>query len=166
MDKAYIIPFVKSIQNLFDTMLQMAVQVKDPVLKQPGQPSYDVSAIIGMSGQVEGTVVLSFPTEVSEKVVTKFTGMEITSDEDDFCDALGELVNMVVGAAKAQFPGEGVSISCPSVVIGSDHMIFGRKDVMCIVIPCQCECGDFAVEVSMKTPAPTTSDTAAQATAG
>lgn len=150
MDTTYIIPFIKSTKNLFETMLQLPVEVEAPALKAANSPSFDVSGIIGMSGDVEGAVVLSFPIATAERVVSLFTGTPMAHTHEDFADAVGELVNMVSGGAKAQFTGKAVSISCPSVVIGADHVVTGRKDVVCIVIPCRCDCGDFAVEVSIR----------------
>ncbi len=150
MDSQFIIPFVKSVQNVFETMLQMPVQTGTPTLKTTPMPGFDVSGIIGMVGDVEGAVVLSFPTATAERVVSIFTGTQIDSSHEDFADAVGELVNMISGGAKAQFAGKSVSISCPSVVIGGDHVVFGRKDVVCISIPCNSDCGEFAVEVSIR----------------
>lgn len=153
MDQSYIIPFVRSVQHVFDTMLQLPVQVGTPSLKKNGQPSYDVTGIIAMNGDVQGSVVLSFPTVTAERVVSLFTGVELTRTHEDFADAVGELVNMISGNAKAQFTGKTVSISCPSVVIGADHVVFASKDVVGITIPCSSDCGEFAVEVSIKTAA-------------
>ena len=150
MDQSYIIPFVKSVQNVFETMLQLPVQIGQPEIKHPGDSGHDVSAIIGMSGDVEGSVVLSFPTATALRVVSIFTGEELDAGHEDFADAVGELVNMVSGGAKAQFAGKSVSISCPSVVVGQSHQVYGRKDVVAICIPCDSDCGDFNVEVSIR----------------
>lgn len=150
MDQSYIIPFIKSVQNVFETMLQLPVQMGAPELKHGGDSGHDVSAIIGMSGDVEGSVVLSFPTETAERVVALFTGTELDAGHEDFADAVGELVNMVSGGAKAQFTGKEVSISCPSVVVGQSHQVYGRKDVVAIAIPCDSDCGSFNVEVSIR----------------
>ena len=150
MDSSYIMPFVTSIQNVFEMMIQLPVQVGKPALKEAGAPSNDISGIIGMSGDVEGSVVLSFPKATAERVVSLFTGTEMTYTHEDFADAIGELVNMISGGAKAKFTGKQVSISCPSVVIGSEHIVVGRKDVVCVILPCQCDCGDFAVEVFIR----------------
>jgi chemotaxis protein CheX len=149
MDPAYIIPFVKSVQNVFTTMIKLAVRVGAPRLKAPGESAHDVSGIIGMSGDVDGAVVLSFPRVTADAAVKRFTGAATLSKED-FSDAVGELVNMIAGGAKAQFTGKSVSISCPSVIIGHDHTVFGAKDVTTIIIPCACECGEFAVVVSIR----------------
>jgi chemotaxis protein CheX len=150
VDSNYITPFIKSVQNVFETMLQLPVRIGEPSLKRSGAPSYDVSGIIGMSGDVEGSIVLSFPTATAERVVSLFVGDDMEHAHADFPDAVGELVNMISGGAKAQFSGKSVSISCPSVVVGKAHAVHGAKDVVCIHLPCQTDCGDFAVEVSIK----------------
>ena len=152
MDPAYITPFVSSISNVFETMLQLPVNVGSPAIKNTGAPTYDVSGIIGMTGDVEGTVVLSFPTSTAERAVTLFTGMELKADHEDFADAIGELVNMVSGGAKAQFNGKNVGISTPTVIVGSQHNVYGRKEMTTIEIPCSSDVGDFNVEVAMLLP--------------
>jgi len=150
VDSSYITPFIASAQNVFETMLQLPVECSKPQLKDAGQPAYDVTGIIGMSGEVEGAVVLSFPTATATRVVQLFTGTEMQQTDPDFADAIGELVNMITGSAKAQFTGKQVNISCPSVVVGTDHVVFGGKDVVCITIPCSCDCGNFSIEVSVR----------------
>lgn len=146
---SYVTPFVMSVQNVFETMLQLSVELGTPEMKRSSEPCHDVSGIIAMSGDMEGSIVLSFPTATAERVVALFVGEELASTHEDFADAVGELVNMVSGGAKARFEGKSVSISCPSVVIGQGHRVHSRKDVVQIVIPCTSDVGDFAVEVAL-----------------
>jgi chemotaxis protein CheX len=150
VDSSDILPFIKATRNTFETMFQMEVECGAPALRKQETPTFDVSAIIGMSGDVEGSVVLSFPMETARRVVAVFTGMEAPTEQADLADAVGELVNIIAGGAKAQFSGKNVSISCPSVVIGQSHSVFGAKDVVCVTIPCTCDCGQFNVEVATK----------------
>ncbi|MEM1097333.1 MAG: chemotaxis protein CheX [Planctomycetota bacterium] len=150
MSSAYILPFVESVNNVFETMMQMPVTVGEPAIKPHDTPADNVSGIIGMTGDVDGTVVLGFPTATAERAVAVFTGMEIAADHEDFADAIGELVNMISGGAKAKFVGKHADISCPSVVIGAGHSVFGRKDVKCVRIPCECDLGEFYVDVAIR----------------
>ncbi len=150
MDSNDILPFIKSTRNTFETMFQMNVECGAPEIKKTDTPTYDVSAIIGMSGDVEGSVVLSFPMETARRVVAVFTGAEAPESKEDFADAVGEMVNIIAGGAKAQFKGKSVNISCPSVVMGASHAVYGAKDVVCVKIPCTCDCGEFCVEVATK----------------
>ncbi len=150
MDASYISPFVSSIQNVFTMMLQLPVTVGNPRIKTGGKASHDVSGVIGMSGDVVGSIVLSFPRSTAESVVSLFSGEQLGVDSPDFADAIGELVNMVSGGAKAEFTGKRVSISCPSVVVGENHHIAMQKDVPCVVIPCETDCGELTIEVSIQ----------------
>lgn len=147
MDQSYMIPFIDSVKTVFETMLQVPVQVGTPELKKDSPSSFDISGIIGMTGDVEGAVVLSFPTATAELVVERFAGCKLPRDDADFADAIGELVNMISGGAKAKFEGKNVFISCPTVVISAGHTVFSCKNTVVLHIPCECECGVFAVEV-------------------
>ncbi len=148
MDNNFILPFIKSTRNVFETMFHLEVTFETPEIRTAPMPSHDVSAIIAMSGDVEGTVVLSFPSETARRVVAVFTGGEGPMSNEDMSDAIGEVVNMIAGGAKGQFKGKNVSISCPSVVMGSSHKVYGRKDIVTVAIPCSCDCGEFMVEVA------------------
>ena len=150
MDSQFILPFIESVTNVFETMLQLQVQVGTPAIKPADSGSHDVSGIIGMSGDVEGTIVLGFPTTTAERAVGVFTGMEMDIAHEDFADAIGELVNMVSGGAKAKFTNRKVSITCPSVIVGQHHTVSGRKDIVTIHIPVECDLGSFSVDVSIK----------------
>lgn len=150
IDVSYITAFVESISNVFSTMLAMQVEVQKPRIKQDFEPNYDVSGIIGLSGDVVGVVVLSFPTDVALGVAGQFTGMELEVESEDFADAIGELVNMVSGGAKAKFEGKQASISVPSVVVGKGHKVFRERGAPSIELPCKCAKGEFVLEVTLK----------------
>lgn len=150
MDSQFIIPFIESVTNVFETMLQLEVTVGTPSIKPPDSQPHDVSGIIGMSGDVEGTIVLGFPVATAERAVAVFTGMEMDSKHEDFPDAIGELVNMVSGGAKAKFTNRKVSITCPSVIVGEHHTVSGRKDIATIHLPVECDLGEFSIDVAIR----------------
>ncbi len=149
MDPMFVKAFVTSIQNVFSTMMQLKVTIKEPYVKQGG-PESDISAIIGMSGDVVGSVVLSFPLGTAQNCVSLLSGEKLDPTSPDFADAIGEIVNMVSGGAKAMFTGRKVSISCPSVVMGGKHSLARMTDQPTIVIPCTTDCGDVNIEISIK----------------
>jgi len=150
MDQSLITPFINSIQNVFTTMLQLPVQIGEPSLKRERTATHDVSGIIGVSGEMIGTIVLSMPQSTAESVVSLFTGTEPEPESPDFADAVGELVNMISGNAKADFQRKGVSISCPSVVLGSGHAVTTQSGTPCVKIPCSTDCGEVVLEVALR----------------
>jgi chemotaxis protein CheX len=130
-------------------MVGIETTVQRPHLKGNPSPSYDVSGIIGFSGEVIGSVVVSFQRAAAIKLVSSFAGMEIQPETPDFADAVGELANMIAGSAKKDL-GATASITVPSVIIGAGHIIARLSDVPCVVIPCATPVGEFAVEVNIK----------------
>ncbi|MEO0511314.1 MAG: chemotaxis protein CheX [Planctomycetota bacterium] len=150
MDPAFISPFIESVQNVFSTMLQLPVVVGEPRLKTDPKASYDITGIIGLSGDVSGAVALSFPRTTAERIVAIFCGMEISADHADFPDAVGELVNMISGGAKANFPNRNVSISCPSVIIGEGHRVMNQSETPAAILPFETDCGVMAVEIAVR----------------
>ena len=150
LNPIYVTAFIEATQNVFQTMLHLKVKFGKPVPGRLPHLENDVSAIIGMTGDVVGTVVLSLPAATASKIVERFVGSPIDIKNDDFADAVGELVNMISGGAKAKFQGEDVRISCPSVVIGQGHTVQQPSGSVCISIPCASSCGGFSVDVSMK----------------
>lgn len=150
MDPNFIKPFVASVQNVFTTMMQLPVTIKEPRIKADSSVEYDVSGIIGLSGGVTGSVVLSFPLQTAERIVALLAGQKLEPGSSDFADAVGELVNMVTGGAKASFPTKRASISCPTVVLGKGHKVARQTEIPCIVIPCETDCGEFAIEIAIK----------------
>jgi chemotaxis protein CheX len=144
-----IVPFVNSVRDVFATMVKIPTTVERPYLKPNPCASYDVSAIVGFSGNIVGNVVVSFQLEAATKLVTAFAGAEVDAGSPDFADAVCELANMIAGAAKKDL-GSEARISIPSVIIGAGHQVARLRDVPCMVVPCKTPVGDFAVEVSIR----------------
>jgi chemotaxis protein CheX len=149
VDVKLIVPFVNSVRSVFQTMVKIATTVNPPRLKADPCPLYDVSGIIGFSGDVIGSVVVSLQMSAAQALVSAFAGMPIEPNSPDFTDAIGELANMIAGGAKKDL-GNAASITVPSIIIGNGHKIARLSDVPCIVIPCTTAAGDFAVEVNIK----------------
>lgn len=150
MDVRFINPFIMSVRKVFQTMLATEVRVGKPVIITTKQESTaDVSAVIGLSGDALGCVILSLPMQTGEAVASKFAGVDLTRDHPDFADALGELANMVAGQAKAQLDGMNVSISLPSVIVGQDHVVSQSRQWPRLHLPCESPLGTFTVEVAM-----------------
>ena len=144
-----IVPFVNSVRAVFSTMVGVQTTVGRPTLKADPLPTHDVSSIIGFSGQVAGSVVVSFQREAAVKLASAFAGVEMEIGSPDFADAIGELANMIAGNAKKDL-GAAANITVPNVIIGSGHSVARLSGVPCISIPCQTPVGNFTVEVNVK----------------
>lgn len=150
MDVRLINPFIASVKDVFKTMLGTEIVISKPVLKAGHEVNADVSAVIGLSGDAVGVVVLSFPTLTATRTASKFAGADMGLNHEDFADALGELANMVAGGAKAKMDGLNVSISLPGVIVGREHVVSQSKQSPRLALPCDSTLGRFSVEVALK----------------
>jgi chemotaxis protein CheX len=145
-----IVPFINSTKQVFSTMVGVQVAVGKPHIKTDSVGSFDVSGIIGFSGEILGSVVISMQLKAASNLVKAFAGgMEIEPGSADFADAIGEIANMVAGAAKKDL-GLIANITVPTVIVGAGHHIARLSGVPCVVIPCESPAGNFAVEVNIK----------------
>jgi chemotaxis protein CheX len=147
MKVEYINKFIASLGNTFQTMLECKVTRGQPALKDSSSPKYDVSGIIGLSGKAVGTVVVSFSKEVAMHAASHMLMCECTDLSADVVDAVGELTNMVAGAAKAELAEYELMVSLPNVITGRDHEVRFPSDVTPICVPFETKWGPVALEV-------------------
>ncbi len=151
MDVQYVNPFIIATITTFKTMLNTDVAPGRPHAKQEPGPSYDVSGIIGLSGDAQGSIAISFPRIMALRVVSALLGSEIKIVGSELTDGIGEIANIIAGNAKQHLQNFNLLISLPQVIIGKDHVIAGQKGVPTLVVPFNCSFGDFSMEVALKT---------------
>lgn len=151
MDVSYINPFIISTIETFQKMLKSEAKPGQVQLKNDTTYTYDVSGVIGLSGEAQGSICLSFPKLIALKVVSTLVGSEIKIVGPEVADAIGEIANIIAGNAKQHLTQFNLSISLPKVIMGKDHKIASQRGVPTIVVPFDCSLGNFAMEVSLKT---------------
>lgn len=153
MRAEYINPFVSSLKNAFQTMLDCEARRGGITLKKDNRAAYPVSGVIGLSGRAVGTVVLSFSEAVALKAASALLLCEAGSLNEDVLDAVGELTNMVAGAAKAQLEELELQVSLPNVITGAGHEVHFPSNVQPISIAFETDWGPLTLEVGL-TPVP------------
>jgi chemotaxis protein CheX len=150
MKVEYINPFITSLAMAFQTMLGCEVERGTLSLKESDTPLHDYSGVIGLSGRAVGTVVVSLSKNVAMQATSAMlmTPADEVS-EKEIVDAVGELANMVAGAAKARLEGYELSVSLPSVITGKAHTVRFPSNVTPICVPFQTGWGPLTLEVGM-----------------
>jgi chemotaxis protein CheX len=149
MDRKFLAPFVASLGDTFSTMLSCAIHTKS------GQPFFDppcyhdVSGIISYTGGAEGIVVVSLTREVALKAASALLMDEITELNPDVIDAVGEIANMVAGAAKAKLEAYQIRIGLPSVVTGPKHEVNLPSNLKPLCMGFESAWGEVSLTVGM-----------------
>jgi chemotaxis protein CheX len=152
MQAELINPFILSVGNVFQTMLGCSVERKSLYLKDHHSPTYEVSAVIGLSGKASGAVVLSLSRSVALKVVETLLNVQVGEINADVLDAVGELTNMVAGGAKARLSQYEMSLGLPSMITGRNHSIKFPSNIHPICVGFETRWGPLSLEVGLDLP--------------
>ncbi len=154
MDVRFINPFLNGTLSVMKTMCFLEPKPGKPYLKQDSLARGDVSGIIGLTGAARGSLALSFSEGAILKIVSNMLGEEIKNINGDIKDAVGEITNMVSGAARKELETMGLNITAaiPTVVAGKDHSISHVLGGPSIIIPFETPNGSFVVDVCVGKP--------------
>jgi chemotaxis protein CheX len=140
-------PFLSATIDVFRTMLSCELSRGPLSLKSGHSTEYEVSGLIGLSGKLQGMVVVSLGRDTAIKSTEILLGQLPDDLNADVVDAVGELANMIAGAAKSQLEQYQISISLPSVICGKNHSIGFPSSSTPIQMPFRSDIGPVCVEV-------------------
>jgi len=152
MKVEYINPFIEATLKSMEMMAQIASTRSNLALKQDLITTYDISSIVSLNGEIEGSIILSMPKSLACKLASNMLMEEISELDESVQDAIGEMGNIIVGDARRTLRAMNfdVNISLPNIVLGQGHKIARKQTVPCIAIPFHTEFGDFEVNVGLK----------------
>ena len=134
----YIQPFIKVCESTFKDFCQTEVKAGRVffVSKDEFEKKWDISGIIGLSGQANGAVAISLKDITAFRITKILTGNEYKSIDPDVTDAVGEIINIIAGNVKKNFEEElRIKISLPTIAQGKDHTIawpYEKTRIICI----------------------------------
>jgi chemotaxis protein CheX len=134
--KQYVQPFIKVCTNVFRDFVGQELQAEMPYFTDSrATHEWDISAIIGLTGEARGAVVISMKQDLAMELTSILTGAthvsmraralnnELPSD-DDVVDAIGEIVNIIAGNVKQELEEAfRLVISLPTIIKGKGHSI-------------------------------------------
>ncbi|HZZ43270.1 MAG TPA: FapA family protein [Tepidisphaeraceae bacterium] len=142
--------FVAATRELFQTMVRVPFTLDKPRLKDPGErifKLYKISVGIQLTGMAQGGVWISFSEKVAIALATALSGETYKSLDADCRDALGEIANMIVGAAKRNISDRPIKMSVPTLQ-PTEEIVY-LPNIPAIVLPFDTAAGRFIIEVAM-----------------
>lgn len=133
----YIKPFIDVCVNVFKEFIGTELKVGRPYFAESSSVNeWDISAVIGLTGEARGAVVVSMKKELAMKLTDSLTGSKHDKLDADVIDAIGEIVNIIAGNAKKGLEETfRLVISLPTIVEGKEHSIKwpnSQARIMCI----------------------------------
>ena len=135
--KQYIQPFIDVCKSVFKDFVGMELETQVPFfMEKESQADWDISAVIGFTGEARGAVVISMKQQMAIKLTAAITGSEHKTVDDDVVDAVGELVNIIAGNVKQGLEDSfRLVISLPTIIRGKEHSFVwpdNKARVICI----------------------------------
>ncbi|MDR1903124.1 MAG: chemotaxis protein CheX [Treponema sp.] len=133
----YIQPFIDVCKNVFKEFIGSELTVDRPYFADmKAAADWDISAIIGLTGEARGAVVISMKKELAIKLTNILTVNQHIVLDDEVVDAIGEIVNIIAGNVKKNLEESfKLIISLPTIVQGREHEIkwpHGQARIICI----------------------------------
>lgn len=151
MDIKYINPFVESVDSVFQMMLNVTPERLKLKIGNGNGVGAEVTSLIGISGDVQGVVVLRFPSDTALDIAGRMLGQEVGVIDAEVVDAVSEIVNMVAGSAKAKFDTDPpLELGLPTVVQGSNYKVKYPSGTAWLEVPFESDAGRFTLELTFE----------------
>lgn len=148
----YIEPFINSTVKVFDSVIQCDITKGDITLVRADEIAGEVSVVINLRGDSDGSIILNMDAETAGKVCSAMNGGDFNSSTSFEVDSISELANMIAGNAASELNDMGFDfeVSPPLVVTsGAAKGKFAQVEVF--QIPLFTECGEITMNVAVRT---------------
>lgn len=116
--------FIEGTLHYFDQISTEHAEVKTPYIVQEDLRVDDYTGMIGISGVRQGSIYFTAPRAMLRHILLALG--ENSSNDDLYCDLVGEIANTISGNARRQL-GSEFSISVPDVIRGELIELLDRQ---------------------------------------
>lgn len=135
---------------------QLTFEHSEPRIKERVFSSHDVSTLVGISGDQEGTIIICFAYETAIQLAGRF--MEVVGAEPateftgEASSALAELVNTIMGHYMIAMEARGFKVNItPVTVVTGDRVNFGVDGIKRVLaVPINLPNGPAEINIAMK----------------
>lgn len=141
--------FIQATVSTFQSMVNLKIVPGETRLKEGGELHHEVTGMITLSGDREGSLTLGFSKALAYAIARAFLGEKDVS-AGLMASTIGELANIVSGFAKQGMEDLDLKLSLPTVVFGEAHEIFSPVEDRKVVAPFDSEAGKFHLVICLE----------------
>ncbi len=134
-------------REVFEMMLGCQVELRNP----PAPAPFEFTAMVGFAGQLCGCFRLRSSRQSAAVMACKMLGAQLSHDDPQIWDAVGEMANMIAGNFKNKIVGleNRCMLSLPTVITGSDYKCPAMKDSYLLEVELLFEAAPVTVQVEI-----------------
>ncbi|MEW8973817.1 MAG: chemotaxis protein CheX [Tissierellaceae bacterium] len=148
MKTEYIDSFYGATQDVFKLMLDLEVDKGDLEVIDGLTSSKDANIMLGVTGDLKGSVLFSFTKDMTLEMVKIMAGMEMEEIDIFVSSALGEIANIIGGNAITNLSSYGYKcdITPPQIIIGQ-HKAASMANEKVLILPMETSIGEFSIAI-------------------
>jgi chemotaxis protein CheX len=152
-EMAYLQPFINNTLEVLKKTADMEISFREVYFANDLRIYGDISGIIGLSGNSEGTVAITLYWDLARKIISRMMNVSESQINAEYIhDGAGELINMISGSTKTQFKGTPFhfDLSLPTVVVGSGHQLGHPEGSSIAILIFDVDDTSFILQVCLK----------------
>lgn len=151
MKVEYINSFYKATKDVFNLMLNIDPEKESLTVVEDMTSSKDANVLLGITGDLKGSILFSFPEDMTLEMIKIMSGMEINEIDAFASSALGEIANIIGGNSVTDLSENDYKcdIVPPQIFIGKYKSLSMAND-NALVLSLKTPIGKFDINVCLK----------------
>jgi chemotaxis protein CheX len=144
-------PFINAADAVLSDGLKGPTSIVNLTMEEEAYRRKGVAALIWVTGDIEGRMVIDLDPDTAIRVASKFAGEDLPASNSLVKETVCELANQVVGNAVTSLNDQGFHFRVhPPVVHTSEHGPGGSEDTEALVICLETASGDVYMNIALR----------------
>jgi len=151
MKAEYVNSFYKATKDVLSMMLDVDTEKGELSVSEEMVSGKEANVLIGLTGDLSGNILYSFPKNMTLKMAKIMSGMEMEELDSFVTSALGELANIISGNAASNLSEQNYNcdIVPPQIIIGENRTISAAAE-KALLVPLKTGIGEFQISISIQ----------------
>ena len=143
--------YVQAALDVISKETSLPVQRGGLMLEGNPYTTDDVTAVVGISGHLSGSIYLSMAETVALQLISAILGQESSELDDLGQSGIAEMANVIAGSAGIQLAEENIEtiINPPLVLVGRGARL-STVEIQRLVVPLATAYGDVKLHVTLR----------------
>jgi len=153
MNVEYINPFIEASMSIINQTTGFNPKIGKLYIKNTPYKGDNLLILIGLTGKIQGSVVLSFSTEMACKIASAMMGGYTVTQLDELAkSAVGELCNMILGNTATLFSKKNIHIDItPPTILTGDNIELSIHQTVIVCVPLEFDDGSkIEIDISYR----------------
>src|SRR5271170_5287860 len=144
-------PFINAADAVLAQGLQCPTSVGNLSMDEEAYRRKGVAALIWVTGDIEGRIVIDLDPQTALRVASKFAGAELPESDDLVRETVCELANQVIGNAVTSLNDQGFNFRVhPPALHTADHGPKSTVDTEALVICFETASGNVFMNIALR----------------